>query len=157
MTGLFLPESAVRSLLSEQERYWNPILRQLDPKLRLVPPMPDPPVGMLPNRWHVYREGDRGGAPLYHAIQTPEGGFLEMSDAVIEHLRKHDLRSSRSERIRRENQQARERSEARAKQRLKEDRVESIAQRIANKERPSILFSPDVRFKNRAYARRDAA
>lgn len=158
MTRLFLPESAVRSLLSEQERYWNPILKRLDPLLRLIPPQRRPPVGMLPNRWHIARINEQG-VENYIAITTgpPDFGFREMDEAMLDALKRRDLQSTRSERIRREEQATRLACAERAKQRASEDRVDSIAARIANKTRPSILFSDDVRFKNKAHARDEAA
>lgn len=154
MAALFLPESAVRSLLSEQERYWNPILKRIDPLLRLVAPMRNPPVGMFPNRWHIGRV-DPPHAELFIPVVGPNGEFREMDEAMLDALRRRDMQSTRSERIRREEQARHRASRERAQQRARQDRVDNIAQRIVNKERPSILFTDDVPFKNKAHARRE--
>lgn len=131
--SLILPESVVHNLLSEQERYWNPILQRIDPDLRLAQPTSRPVPGMLPNRWHFVMVDKNVGAH-YIPITGPHGEFREMDETVLEQLRQMDNHSNRNRRQRREDERRRVQARERAERRAREDRVGSLADRIQSAE-----------------------
>lgn len=145
MGDVVLPEFIVRNIVTEQQRRWNPILRSLDRHLELVPPYTNPPrAEMKPERWHLHRR-DEFGNDTFIAIETPDGGFREMDEAMMDALRKADMHSERSRRIREENTRRREEQKKRAEQAAKDARVEQIVERVESKMRTSILIPRGVR------------
>jgi hypothetical protein len=127
--ALILPEGVLHNLLSEQERYWNPILQRIDPDLRLAQPTSRPVPGMLPMRWHFVMVNEHGGAH-YIPITGPNGEFREMDESVLEQLRRMDNHSNRNRRQRREDERQQRAARERAEQRAKDDRIGAIAERL---------------------------
>lgn len=150
-------EAMIASADPAHIRYWNRRLQELSPGLALAFPKDVPathlPAGMVPGRWHV-RYRPPVGPDSYTPITGPNGEFREMDSAMLEQLRSGDLLNPRVARAIEEGQRATDASRERAKGRKSEERVDELASRIANKTRPSILFTDDVPFKNKAHARR---
>ena len=143
--SVVLPEFIVRNIVTEQQRRWNPVLRQLDRHLSLIPPYSNPPVAeMIPERWHIHRR-DEFGNDTYIAIQGPDGGFREMDEAMLDALRKADMHSERSRRIREENARRRDEQRKRAEKAASDERVEKIVERVESKMRTSVLIPRGVR------------
>lgn len=162
--SLILPDWVARNVQREQmlasadpaqTRYWNRRLKHElhDEGLSLAfagegacgP-------GIVPGRWHIKRRHP-GVADTYWAVQTPDGGFREMSDAVLQQFRAGDLwntqvRADRDRFIARA-----ERSAERAKVTAKEQRVDDIKDNLNALERPSVSFS-DTPWTNRPSGRR---
>jgi hypothetical protein len=139
MGDVVLPEFIVRNIVTEQQRRWNPILQQLDRHLSLIPPYSNPPVvAMKAERWHLHRK-DEFGNDTYIAIEGPGGEFREMDERMLETLKRMDMHSERTRRIREENNRRREEQKKRAEQAVKDQRVEQIVERVESKMRTSIL------------------
>jgi hypothetical protein len=145
MSSVVLPEFIVRNIVTEQERRWNPVLRQLDRHLSLVPPYSNPPrAEIIPERWHIHRR-DEFGNDTFIPIQGPDGSFREMDEAMLDSLKRFDMHSERSRRIREENARRREDMKKRAEQSARDDRVAQITERVESKMRTSILVPRGVR------------
>lgn len=92
-----------------QTRYWNPLLKQIDPRLQLVfvgRVEDDPQVE--PMRWHIARVNE-SGPDTYWPIVEADGGYREMAEDWLNRLRcgdlwnpavRHDI--GRADRLRRE-------------------------------------------------------
>lgn len=143
MSDLVLPAWVYTSLLTEQENRWNPILKAIDPLLRLVPPTDRPPVGMTPERWHIARVRE-DGHEAFIPIQGPHGEFREMDEAMLETLRRMDSHSPRTRREWAEDAERRARAQERAKAREHAERSEQIAERVESAMRTSVLFPRGV-------------
>lgn len=145
MGDVVLPEYVIRNIVTEQQRRWNPILQQLDRHLSLVPPYSNPPVAaMIPERWHLHRK-DEFGNDTWIPIQTPSGGFREMDERMLDSLKRMDMHSERSRRIREENARRREEQKKRAEAAVSQERVEKIVERVESKMRTSVLIPRGVR------------
>lgn len=144
--ALYLPEWVMESLITNQERYWNPILRDLDPALRLIRPMGNPPADMERNRWHIGRIANVNGeiVECYIPIQGPAGEFREMDEAMLDALKRMDAHSERNQRLWREDVGRRASARAREKERQRDDRITSMAERIYSKENASVRIPRDI-------------
>jgi hypothetical protein len=129
-----------------QTRYWNPLLREIDPRLSLifVGRVTGEEAGVVPYRWHIVRTAE--GAPdTYWAITTDgigeHGGFREMGSDVLETLRAGDLWN---ESVIYDRQTAARRvalSKERAKETRKEARVDDLAINIRALRSPGVTMS----------------
>jgi hypothetical protein len=87
-------EQVLQSADPAQIKYWNRRLKELDPHLALAwaGEFASGP-GIVPGRWHIRRK-NLVGADTYWAVQTPDGGFREMSSQVLEQFQAADLWNS---------------------------------------------------------------
>lgn len=142
--SVVLPEFIVRNIVTEQQRRWDPILQQLDRHLFLLPPYSNPPrVEIKPERWHLARI-DEFGNETFIPIETPDGGFREMDEAMLEALKRADMHSSRSRRAREENNRRREMQRKRAEEHAKAERVGQITERVESELRTSVRIPRGV-------------
>lgn len=114
-----------------QTRYWNPLLRLIDPRLSLVfVGRSEPEPGVIPYRWHIIRVCE-SGPDTYWAITADglgkDGAFREMGSDVLETLRAGDLWNESVIYDR----QAEARRVAAARDRAKETRKEARVQDLA--------------------------
>lgn len=162
MTRVILPEFVARRMRYEQMMstadrgyisHWNRRLAEIKPGLALARAGENGRgPGIVPGCWHIrWRDPEDKGAPdSYFAITTNgigvPGGYREMASDVLEWCRRSDMWDRRvkydKERRSRLNAEAEERAKATAK----EQRVYEIASNINALERPSALFSEDVRW-----------
>ena len=168
MSGIILPEWVAqnerkRRALEDassglaQTRYWNPLLREIDPCLQLVwVGRSEPEDGVVPYRWHLLRTSEQG-LQTYLAITTVglgiPGEFREMGSDVLDSLRGGDLWNAQVRRARNEAQRRRELSEERARENRKEARIDDLAQNIKAQVNPGVSFS-DTSWAYRAGARK---
>jgi hypothetical protein len=146
-------EQVLSSADPAQIKYWNKRLQELDPHLALAfagERATGP--GIVPGRWHIRRRNPQG-ADTYWAITTPDGGFREMSSAVLEQFQAGDLWNSQVRAARDRALRRAEMSEQRQQQRQKEDRVDLIRDHINVEERPQVSFA-EVPWSNSAAGRR---
>jgi hypothetical protein len=146
-------EQVLQSADPAQVKYWNRRLKELDPHLALAwaGEFASGP-GIVPGRWHIRRK-NLVGADTYWPVQTPDGGFREMSSQVLEQFQAADLWNSQVRADRDRSFARAERSADRAKLREKEDRVDHLRDHINVQERPQVSFS-DGAWTNRASGRR---
>jgi len=144
-------------------RYWNRRLAEAKPGLALAWAGENARgPGIIPNRWHVrWRDPvDKGAPDTYFAVTTggigEPGEFREMGSDVVEAFRAFDLWDSRVRRDRERRERLVREANERAKALAKEQRVYEIAANVNALDRPSVLVSDDVRWTNRAGARRAA-
>ena len=142
--AVIIPDWVTDRIDTQQERYWNPILQRIDPHLMLVKPMSDPPYGLEPNRWHIARLSEHADRVAYIPIQTPDGGFREMDEAMLDALKRMDSHSQRSmrERVLRE-QRAKRAAEAR-KEAKRQDKLQEFTERLEQKMTTSIRVPKGV-------------
>jgi hypothetical protein len=142
--GVIIPDWVTERVDTQQERYWNPILQELDPNLWLIKPMTDPPYGMTANRWHIARFSDHADRMAFFPIETPDGGFREMDQAMFEALKRmdsHSTRSNREQRRREERERAKMESRKRA---AREDRATEFAERLEQKLNTSVRVPKEI-------------
>lgn len=160
--SVFLPDWVARNMHREQVmqaadpaqiKYWNKRLQELDPALALAfagERATGP--GIVPGRWHIRRRNPKG-ADTYWAITTPDGGYREMSSAVLEQFQAGDLWNAQVRAARDRAVRLADASAERAKQRAKEDRVDLVRDHINVEERPQVSFA-DAPWSNSAKGRR---
>ena len=142
--GIVLPDWVYEAQVTDEERYWNPLLRQIDRRLRLVKPSSRPSaMEMVPNRWHIGLITD-DGLELYIPIEGPNGEYMEMSEAALENLRRIDGHSDRSRRANEERLERSRRERAAQKAREREERVTEFAERLSFHENVSIRVPKGV-------------
>lgn len=131
-------------------REWNPLLRDLDPLLRLGKARPkadaEPGLPVRPGLYHWIREND-SAPPTVQPITGADGeSYMEPSSAVLEDLRRCDLQNPA---IFRALLERRARVEAAEERELEEARVErqaELAERWRAVSGTQVLMSPDVRW-----------
>jgi hypothetical protein len=139
---------------SQEWKHWNSLLRDIDPRLSyvFVPMMDDPPVGVIPLRWHIVRVNE-SGPDSYWPLLDDNGQYREIGSNDLEDFKGRDLWNST---VRHELATLRRRkaeSKARAKETKREGRVDEIKANINALTRPSVLVS-DVPWSNRSAGKR---
>lgn len=140
-------------------KWFEQELKQIDSRLSLQRARTDvSEPGLVPGYWHVMRDNSEFGAPnSVYPIMDHEGGFLEPSSAVLEHLRRNDLqRRGALDDLRKMEEKVRQ-DMARAKERLHEDKITEMADRIKAYDSPGVsLAKTGQGWSYRAGARRAA-
>lgn len=129
-----------------QTRYWNPLLGEIDARLRLVwvGRVDGEEVGVVPYRWHIVRKAD--DAPdTFWAVTTEglgsSGGFREMGSDVLETLRSGDLWNESVVYDRRAAERRLQASKERALVTRKEARVGDLALNIKALDNPGVSLA----------------
>lgn len=140
-------------------KWFDRELKQIDSRLSLERARTDVNApGLVPGYWHIVRDNTEFGAPKsMYPIMDHEGGFLEPSSAVLEHLKRNDLqRPGAMDDLRRREQRARDEL-AKAKERLHGERIAEIADRIKAYDSPGVSLAKTNRsWSYRARAKRAA-
>jgi hypothetical protein len=135
-----------------QTRYWNPLLRDKDPRLELAFIGDCPPVaGIVPFRWHVLRHNE-AGPDSYWALED-DGEYREMGEDVLKFFACGDLwdprvRDDLATQLRRKKA-----SQERGKETKKEQRIHELTSNVNALIRPSVLVS-DVPWTNKSAGKR---
>lgn len=166
MSNLVLPEWVARNqrqrrIIEDQSsgvaqtRYWNPLLREIDPRLQLVfiGNVEGEIVGVVPWRWHICRVNETG-PDSYWPLTTKDGGVREMGSVDLEDFKGRDLWNPTIRHelatMRRRRQEAKTRAEALRS----EQRVHEIASNLNALNRPSAVFNTDMPWTNRPAGKR---
>jgi hypothetical protein len=163
MSGIILPPTVLfnqeRERLVERRgelNWFNRQLRQIDPRLELVKATEHPQsTDLTPGYWHVVRHNEPPAPDTYIAIKGDHGEFIEPSTGWLERFRADDAWSNGGWAELTKRWAKREQARERDKQRVREERVEEIADRI-KAQNPGVSFS-DTPWTYRAGARKDAA
>lgn len=134
-----------RMLASADEhvvRRWNELLQEIDPQLGLafVPENVTDAPGLVPGRWHVRRRNPMG-PDTYWPVLGDDGSFREMDSGMLEQFRRGDHQNSRVVDAARRGLEAQERSDARAVETTREQRVHELASSLNALTRPSVAFN----------------
>jgi hypothetical protein len=152
MTGIVLPEWVARNerrrrMLEDrssglgQTRYWNPLLREIDPRLELIfIGATDEADGTVPMRWHLRRRNETG-PDSYWALVGPDGEFREMGSDVLEDFKGRDLWDSRVRKDLDDDRRRKLTSKERGRETRKEGRVDELAVNIRALDSPGVSFS----------------
>jgi hypothetical protein len=96
-TEFWLPEQLAREQHVEDQiagaTFWNRIVRSVDPALSVVfvrGTASAKSVGLEPGRWHVRRK-NRGLPDSYMPITTPDGGYREPDQGMLDDLSRRDM------------------------------------------------------------------
>jgi hypothetical protein len=125
--------------IRESMDYWNRRLKEIDPYLELAKASHDAHrTGLRPGYWHVMRHNP--GAPTSFIVhEGPHGEFREPDSGLLETLAAGDMWSERTmreqQRLAQKARDAKDRERRRERAEIEEEMVE----RLAQKERVSIV------------------
>lgn len=122
--------AAAAQEMGDAMRYWEPLLQQIDPHLRLVKAFGNAESpGLRPGFWHVIRHNP-GAPPTIIVLENEDGSYQEPSQRMLDLVRHNDLQNVQVDRDRRE--RARRDREASEKRRAdaNRERSEELAERV---------------------------
>lgn len=126
------------------QRFWNPRLRAIDPRLSLVKAKDDALApGVRPGFWHVRRDNSPSPVTVW-PWQAPDGSFLEPDSRLEEWLRTMDMQSTRTDRALHDAAVEDDRRRAREDELGHEQRVDHMMNRLRSLNRTSVLINRDA-------------
>ena len=175
MARLFVPPRVARELLEERQQFqaavfretykddicrrWDRELVKLDPLLEMVRARECFVIGtpLVPGHYHVVRRSP-GAAPSVIPVRGAEGEFIYPPGRLLEQIKSMDLQDTRVERMRARMQRAVNEREARDQQRIRDERRESLRDRVKAIRDVRVSFSDEHAWTQNASptARRDA-
>lgn len=165
MSSLWVPPKVSKKLQAERMRHeaetlqvletkttldhWDRELRKIDPHLTLVRARERATVaGLKPGYWHIMRTVP-GSPPHLIPLEDELGSPRDPGGWMFDKLNEDDLWNDRTQRERRKLQEAAARARDRHKALEVEERKQEVRERLKGYRDESILFSPDVPWRNK--------